>query len=125
MALSLSISALVFPFVNGFRELLRIQPQFLRIPDQAVPVQLRGTLDQQIMHLPVFSLVAGSKRRFGRDVGIIAVFIGIVLDHQADLALVDIHDLFDGRTGRHAVRSLEIDELYDRDRSISRPEGRG
>jgi hypothetical protein len=70
------------------------------------------------MHLPVLSLIGGRERSLCRDMGIIPVFIGVVLDHKSDLAFISIHDLPDDRTGRHAVRSLEIEELDNRDRSI-------
>ena len=73
------------------------------------------------MHLPVLALVSSSKRRFCRTMRVIPVFVRVVFDHEPDLAFVGIHDLFDDRTGRHTVRSLKVDELYDRYRSVSGP----
>jgi len=76
------------------------------------------------MHLPVLALVPGGQKRLGRDVRIVPVLVGIVLQRKPKLAFVLFQNPLDDRTGRLAVRSLKVQELDDRDRSIHRSQDR-
>ncbi len=76
------------------------------------------------MHLPVFALVPCRKRRLSRDMGIVPVFIRVVLYYKPYPAFVIFQEFPDGRTGRDAVGSLEIEKLDYGDRSILRAVGR-
>jgi len=101
------------------RKLLHIEPELFRIGQEALPVELRRAFEQEVVHLPVLSLIPCVERRLCGKMGIIAINVGIVFDDEADLAPVYFPDLLDGRTGRHAVRSLEIQELDNGYRCIS------
>ena len=52
---------------------------------------------------------------------VVAVFVRVVFDHKSYLSLEGIHDFRDGRTGRLAVRSLEVEELYNCYGRVLRP----
>ena len=56
--------------------------------------------------------------------GVVPVLVGIVLDDEAYLTLVRGHHFFYGRTGRHAVWSLEIEEFYNGHGRAGRSQGR-
>jgi hypothetical protein len=73
------------------------------------------------VHLPIFPLITRCEGGLRGNEGVIPVFIRIILDDQPYLSLELIEQLFDDRTGRLAVRSLEVEELDDRDRGILRP----
>ena len=75
------------------------------------------------MHFFVLALISCGKRGFGSDSSEIPVFVGIIFYHQTNLVWIGFEELFDDRTGRYTVRSLEIDELDDGDRCLSRPNG--
>ena len=57
--------------------------------------------------------------------GIVAVFVGIILGDKSDPALIIVNKFVDGRTGRLAVRSLEVEKFYDRDQRVPWPLLRG
>jgi len=70
------------------------------------------------VHLPVFPLIARSQRGLGGNIREIPVFIWIVLYNKPYPAFESPEDFFYDRTGRNTMRSLEINELYDRDRGV-------
>ena len=75
------------------------------------------------MHFFVLALISCGKRGFCGDSCKVSVFVGIIFYHQTNLVWIGFEELFDDRTGRYTVRSLEIDELDDGDRCLSRPNG--
>src|SRR5574341_207622 len=115
---------LMFLRIYGFGEALNVQAELLSVFDEARPFELRRALDQEVVHLPVLALVPGRQGRLGRDAGIVTVAVGIIFDDEPYFARVGCEDFFDGRTGRHAVRSLEVEKFDDRDRGFLRSEGR-
>ncbi len=118
---ALDLGGMLFS-VDRSRKPRGIEPEFLCILNQAGAVQLGRSGYQQIMHLPVFSLIPGRKRRFRRKMRIVAILVWVILDHDPDFSGIHVSDLLDDRTGRHTVRSLEIDEFDERDRGIRRAE---
>jgi hypothetical protein len=53
--------------------------------------------------------------------GIIPVPVRIVFKIKFNFSRICCHEFFDGRTGRSAVRSLEVEKFYNGNRCIGRP----
>ena|SRR5208283_1182134 len=108
----------MLPGVEGSGEDPDVKPDLFGVSYEVGPVKHRRSFYQQVVHLPVFSLIAGSQRCLCGYMREVPVFIRIVLDDKPYLAFESLYDFFYDRTGRNTMRSLEINEFYDRDRSV-------
>ena len=70
------------------------------------------------MHLPVFTLVSRRQQGLGGNMRVVTIFVGIILQDEAELTLKFSHQPFDDRTGRRTVRSLKIKKFNNGDRGI-------
>ncbi len=85
-------------------------------------------LEQHVMHVPVFALLAGAVRGRGRCAGIgVQLIEREVAEHVTQLARVDVVFL-EGRERRReeasAKRALEVGELDEGDRRVGAPQTR-
>ncbi len=99
-------------------ELAHVEAQLLRVllVGRAVHGLLVG--EDLVVHLPELPLLAGGARRDGGRHGVGVEGQRQVAPGDADLALVLVHHLVDGRLDARAERALEVGELHDGDQRV-------
>ena len=99
-------------------ELAHVQAQLLRVLLVGGAVHRLLVGEDLVVHLPELALLARGARRDRRRHGVRVERQRQVAPGDADLALVLVHDLGDGRLDARAERALEVGELHDRDERV-------
>ena len=92
---------------------LHVQADGLGVLDELVLLQLALVLEELVVHLPELALLAGGQGGLAGQGGVLVEGQGVVLEDDADLVAVGVHDLLHGRVDPGAEGTLEVAELDD------------
>ncbi len=98
----------------------QVELEDLGVPVEIGVLEVLLALEEQVFHLPELTLLGGSERCAGGDLGVNVHGERDELVHEPDLARVRLEHGVDERDGHPTVGTFEVGEFDDGDRRVCR-----